>query len=278
MDVGKRVIDCFCFLNELELLELRLRELSDTVDYFVLCEANRTHTGMPKEFVFEQNADRYKDYLDKIIHVKVYDLPDPTPEGDCWNAEKFQRNAISRGLGKIASGGDVVLLSDVDEIPNTDIIREHYSNPTRIVFKQKLYYYYVNLQVRRNWGGTVMAPYGSFPDLQHLRRTAIRHSMGTYPPSNPIAGWHYSYLTGGDAEKIFYKSQCISDYFGTLEVGGIEGIQQKVKELRDPYGRDEIQAKRYMRTRIVDIEDYKPRCMDWFLEKYPHFFYKGKGI
>ena len=73
-----KIFDCFCFLNELELLELRLMELYDTVDYFVISEANKTHAGNPKEFIFEKNKKRYKKYLDKIIYVKVTDLPTAT--------------------------------------------------------------------------------------------------------------------------------------------------------------------------------------------------------
>ncbi len=47
-----KVYDCFTFYNEFELLELRLRALWDVVDYFVLVEADRTHTNKPKPFYF----------------------------------------------------------------------------------------------------------------------------------------------------------------------------------------------------------------------------------
>ena len=53
-----KVFDCFKFFNELELLELRLMELYDVVDYFVLVEANKTHTGKEKKYLFEENKDK----------------------------------------------------------------------------------------------------------------------------------------------------------------------------------------------------------------------------
>jgi len=70
-----KLYDCFTFFNELELLDLRLMTLNDVVDFFVLVEANRTHTGAPKEFIFEKNKDMFAEYLDKIIYVKIEDLP-----------------------------------------------------------------------------------------------------------------------------------------------------------------------------------------------------------
>jgi beta-1,4-mannosyl-glycoprotein beta-1,4-N-acetylglucosaminyltransferase len=49
------VFDAFMFGTELDLLELRLRELWGVVDHFVLVEANVTHTLRPKPFVYEQH-------------------------------------------------------------------------------------------------------------------------------------------------------------------------------------------------------------------------------
>ena len=36
------IYDCFMFYNELDLLEIRIEELWDVVDYFVLSEAVRS--------------------------------------------------------------------------------------------------------------------------------------------------------------------------------------------------------------------------------------------
>jgi beta-1,4-mannosyl-glycoprotein beta-1,4-N-acetylglucosaminyltransferase len=260
-----KIFDCFCFLNELELLELRLMELYETVDYFVIAEANKTHTGNTKDFIFEKNKDRYKQYLDKIIYVKVTDMPNPSPK-NMWAAENFQRNAISRGLEKVTSKGDKILISDVDEIPNTAAIKENLTSPNWIIFKQSLFYYYVNCRVSRNWGGTVMATHGTFPSLQSLRNSAIRHSFGTYPGG----GWHYSYLTGNSPDKIIYKTKNIVDYYSGYDIGTFEDIAKKIRNQKDLYGR----ANRFSKMKIIDIKDDKPKAMDKFLKKYPQFFYK----
>lgn len=123
-----RIFDCFPFFNELDLLELRLRELGDTVDRFVLVEANETQTGLPKPFVFEQNKARFARWADKIIHVKVTFPADlPRAEGKYarmggWEREHYQRNQIARGL-ETAAPDDLVIVSDLDEIVRAQALR-----------------------------------------------------------------------------------------------------------------------------------------------------------
>ena len=68
------IYDCFTFFNELDILEIRLNTLYDTVDYFVIAEANKTHTGKEKDYVFEKNQARFSNFLDKIIYIKVDDF------------------------------------------------------------------------------------------------------------------------------------------------------------------------------------------------------------
>lgn len=70
-----KIYDCFTFFNELDLLELRLAELYNYVDYFVIVEADKTHSGKPKEFILEKNFSRYARWRNKIIHLKVK-MPD----------------------------------------------------------------------------------------------------------------------------------------------------------------------------------------------------------
>ena len=70
-----KIFDCFTYFEEIELLELRLQTVYSVVDFIVLVEANRTFTGKEKEFVFEKNKHKFSDFLDKIIYIKVEDMP-----------------------------------------------------------------------------------------------------------------------------------------------------------------------------------------------------------
>lgn len=84
------LFDCFTFFNELDLLEIRLEELSSVVDWFVLVEATRTFSGRPKPLYFEENKERYSKFLHKIVHVKLGYMPEKP--SSAWELEAFQRN------------------------------------------------------------------------------------------------------------------------------------------------------------------------------------------
>lgn len=120
-----RVFDCFTFYNEFDLLELRLEELWDVVDYFVIAEANTTHQSNPKPFLLEENWDRFEKYASKIRHIKVDDMP---CHPNTWVNENFQRNALARGLYDLQPE-DIVITGDGDEIVRPDIIEAIKEDP-----------------------------------------------------------------------------------------------------------------------------------------------------
>ena len=113
-----KVYDCFTFFNELDLLEIRLNELYNSVDYFVIAEANMSHSGKPKDYVLEENWERFKPFQDKIRYLKIDDFP---VTHNSWVREKFQRDALSRGFTDMQSD-DLIIISDLDEIPRAEII------------------------------------------------------------------------------------------------------------------------------------------------------------
>lgn len=109
-----RIFDCFPFFMELDLLELRLRHLSDLVHRFVLVESAFDFAGNPKKLHFELHKDRFAEFTDRIEHVIVKDTP---PNASArWAIQRHQRDQIRKGLG-YAAPDDVIMISDVDEIP-----------------------------------------------------------------------------------------------------------------------------------------------------------------
>jgi beta-1,4-mannosyl-glycoprotein beta-1,4-N-acetylglucosaminyltransferase len=258
----KKIFDCFKFFNEIELLHLRLMELNPVVDYFVLVESNKTHTGNSKEFIFEKNKDIFKEYLDKIIHVKVEDLPTYN-SSNIWVPENYQRNCIMRGLVDHASFGDKIIISDLDEIPNTDLIVSNIDNKELVTFKQNLYYYYVNCKQNCLWDGPIMANYGTFQSPQQLRNIARNGYNSKFH-----GGWHYSFM--GGADRIRYKVENIAESSLIIDnVGDPSEIERKMNSQTDLWNRTDDYAKK----EIIDISNDKPKSMDKFLELYPSFFY-----
>jgi beta-1,4-mannosyl-glycoprotein beta-1,4-N-acetylglucosaminyltransferase len=262
--MNRKIFDCFKFFSEIEILHLRLMELYDTVDHFVIVESNKTHTGNPKDWVFEKNKELYKDFLDKIIYVKVEDLPTYNIN-NIWEPENFQRNCIMRGLDGVANIGDKIIVSDVDEIVNTDTLKQYIDTPHWITFQQNLYYYYVNCKQNCLWDGPIMADYGSFDSPQQLRNAARSGHHNRYH-----GGWHYSFM--GGAERIKYKVENIAESHLIIDnVGTVEEIESKMTSQRDLWNRQDDYAKKT----IVDISNDKPKSMDRFLKIYPNFFYDG---
>lgn len=115
----RKIVDSFIFFNELDLLEIRLEYLYDSVDYFVIVESNTTFTGNPKPYNFLKNKQRFKKFDKKIIYSKL-DLFNYKPENNsAWEREIFQRNHISQALSELnLDQDDLIFVSDVDEIPN----------------------------------------------------------------------------------------------------------------------------------------------------------------
>ena len=255
-----KIFDCVMFFNELELLELRLMTLNDVVDYFVLVEANRTHTGNTKDFLFEKNRNLYKKYLDKIIYVKVEDTPALDKSKDYWAIENFQRNCITRGLAN-AKDGDRVIISDLDEIPDPGKLTEVLDSNDPVAFNQYLFYYYVNCLSGRNWNGSIMTPFKNMKSPQNLR--IIKRKFNRIKKG----GWHYSYMGGLD--KIKLKLDNLFDAFTRIDqVGTDEDILRKINTQKDLW--DES----YSHSLInINEKGYSPPSINKFIKKYPNFYF-----
>lgn len=189
--------DCFTFSDELELLEVRLHELAHVVDRFVLVEATATFSGLPKRLLFDEARPRFEAFAGRIIHIVVDDLPDVA---DAWARERHQRDAVLRGLAGCRPD-DLVLLSDVDEIPRASAVLEAARTPTLKRFQQRFYYYWLNCQC----GEGCFSRLATYADLQRLSPGRLRTAEGEVLRD---AGWHFSYM--GGVERIQTKLQWFS--------------------------------------------------------------------
>ena len=237
------LIDCFTFFNELDILELRLRELYEVVDRFVLVEATHTHAGQPKPLVFEQNKARFAPWLPKIRHIIVHDLPAGAGLPGTRQREMTQRNAILRGLVD-ADDSDVVLISDIDEIPRAHMVPQALDPGMVVVYDQTLYYYNLNTScTNTRWRGTRAA---LVADVKALSPHVIRYGLGTPDQHYPIyalaqdAGWHFSYF--GDVQHIQAKMQSfLHQELVNAETTDADVIAERVANGLDAYGRDDQQ-------------------------------------
>ena len=149
MKEKQKLFDVFLFLNEFDLLELRLKTLNHIVDYFVITEVNETFSGVSKPFLFEKNRKRFKKFDQKIIYNPITKKELLELEKKTWSdyvcdlnksiyykhkgkpakylkkslrREISHRDAAILGFFKLAANDDLILLSDLDEFPNTKAI------------------------------------------------------------------------------------------------------------------------------------------------------------
>ena len=71
--MNNKIFDCTTFYNANMLFDLRYHSLKNHVDYFVVCEANKTHAGQYNEYNFDKSF--LSKYGEKIIYIQVDDLP-----------------------------------------------------------------------------------------------------------------------------------------------------------------------------------------------------------
>jgi beta-1,4-mannosyl-glycoprotein beta-1,4-N-acetylglucosaminyltransferase len=246
------IYDCFAFFNELDLLEIRLNELDKVVDKFVLVEATRTFQKAPKPLYFAENKERFAKFLPKIEHVVVDFYPSffrkfrvPTP----WDYDNHQKEQILLGL-KNAKPTDVIIISDLDEIPKASDVAKYAHTPGIKVFEQRLYYYYLNCQCnhfntngnhyiaqynRDNigyWRGTVMC---NFKDVKSVKLTRrYRDQLSDRHVIVPDSGWHFSYL--GGVEKIIDKLEAYTHHeHNTDHYKNRAFIEQSINEGKSIY-------------------------------------------
>ena len=202
------VIDCIPFFNELDILKLRLHILDPLVDRFVIEEATHTFSGLPKDLCFEKNREMFEEFLPKITYLVVDNSPE---EISTHERDKFQKNALAKALTD-ASDEDVLILSDVDEIPNPAVLQELVKrfDPDKIYhLAQRNFYCYLNME---EVSGNLLSITGEFPGVERRMWLGtkgfakknipergiidLREISPEDPRSVRVAdgGWHFGYM------------------------------------------------------------------------------------
>lgn len=264
------IYDCFQFFNELDMLNIRLHVMDSVVDKFVISEATETFSGLKKPLYYEENKEMFAEFKDKIIHVVV----DDTPQGGTHERDTFQKNAVTRGL-KDCTDNDIIIFSDLDEIPNPEKIREILQNfrPDKIYhFAQRLFYCYLNMEEvsgkllsyagefegveRKKWIGTKMCSY------KLLREQGLLLGELRFPERKEIGirvedgGWHFGYMGGHNERDIRKRVQekvvsAAHQEYNSRHVLG--NVTNQIKDGKDIFGRDA----RFIRCNIDDtFPDY----------------------
>jgi len=276
-----KIYDCFNFFNELDILEIRLNTLYDYVDYFVIVESSVTHSGVEKPFYFEENKERFSKFLDKIISNKVYDTPNDfvnlidsedkalteinqfiekqtnrfnrLTQPD-YGRDFFQKECVRRPLIN-CSDNDIIIISDADEIPNPEILKNLEINDKIYSLNQTTYYYYINVLKQRDWYGSKISYY---KNIKHLSFNEVRgdESLSTKIENS---GWHFSFQGGKEMVKTKILSYSARDMVNSHILSHLDS---NIDNNIDPFFRSNLT--------VVEIDDTYPKYILNNLEKYKH--------
>jgi beta-1,4-mannosyl-glycoprotein beta-1,4-N-acetylglucosaminyltransferase len=255
-----KIFDCFMYFDEETVLDLRLNALDRFVDYFVIVESIYTHKGDKRKLRF--NAKKFEKFKDKIIYlvydnepaeiknIKISDTEKEKSTKYILNAicrENGQRNFITEGL-KNVDDDDLILISDVDEIPNLKEINLKNFKERLFFFNQEMFYYKFNLKLpNHNWVGTRACKKRYLESPQWLRNIKVRNypfyrldtlfSKTRYSNIKFInnGGWHFTNIKSPEEIRFKLKSYLHHREFeiNPLSVKDIEDLIKNKKAIYD---------------------------------------------
>ena len=283
------------YFDEDLLLDLRLNSLNKFVKKFVITEATYTHNGSKKKLNFDIN--RFKKFKDKIEYIIVDQQPSnilELKENDTKEkrGEKlilngmardyFQRENLFKGLKDI-DGDDLILISDLDEIPNLNELNLNHIKNNIVIFEQKMFYYKLNLYYQDFiWQGTKAVKFKNFLSPQWLRnikgKKYPKWSLDTFFSKKKYSnllfvkngGWHFTCLR--TPEELEKKLLNFAHHYEFEESGlKLNDIKQLILEKRVMYDHT-IDQKGYKWSgksilKNIDI-DLLPEHVHAFKEKY----------
>lgn len=268
-----KVFDVFLFCYELDLLEIRLNLLDPYVDYFVFSESRQTHSGVEKELYYENNKHLFEKFNHKIIYTVIEEptQEDLTRVGNLYgitNYRTFQQDAYEKDsiksvLEKHCSDEDIIIWSDLDEVPNPEVLSElkSFYDPNVVYnFAQDNFQGYLNwieitgritsqtadfeYEGTPKWVGTKMCSYAllkKYTLTQMRRELPSETNVRIYP-----GGWHWS--TVGSPNKLSYEDRVIRKIKTTSHIeldneALISSIPKRIAEDKSPLGQDHASYK-----------------------------------
>ena len=292
-----KIFDCFMFYDEKVLLDIRLNILNEFVDYFVIVESRYFHNGLERNLNF--NINEYPKFKDKIIYIihenKPKELKKINPEDgeelktfklnfNAHTLENNQRNDIFKGV-KNADANDMILISDVDEIPNLENINLKQIKNQIILFEQEIFYYKLNRYLPNFiWYGTKACKKKNLISPQWLRNIKNnRYSLfrlDTFFSKKKYinklyvnkGGWHFSNLKNASDIELKLKSYLhYTDYqFEELGKNKIENLINSNKTIYDMFA--DKKSKKFGDDKRKDLVKYEvsklPSYIKNILNKY----------
>ena len=276
------IYDAFMFYRDFNQLDIRLNELKDVVDKFVLVECPKTFRGKDKPLWFNENKHLYKDYEDRIIHVIADKPPHVDVEGLAYHRktsdfsiEVYQRNSVMLGLLD-CKDEDMIMISDADEIPRAELVKNtSFTEVDFWVCMHRTYYYYLNTYFENTpWAGTMAMQWKSLKiSAPRVYKKYKRHGRRWKIGRGDTGGWHFSHLIGNkeNAIELLQEKMRISGHheLDSPDRNNAENLQKCVNELRGYHEYSGAGA-----TMKIDLISNLPKYVQDNQDKYKEYFYE----
>jgi hypothetical protein len=259
-----KIIDCFPYFNEKELLELRIKLLYDKVDKFIITDANKTHKGNIKQFTCKNTLVKLGLYPNKKIEVIEVDLPSYEEEPNAWIRERKQRNIASDYMTE----NSYCIVTDCDEIINPEFIDYYISiakNNKNNILRIPMAFLNgkANLRVYDKNNNPISWGAGFICNEEQLKKYTLSEIRESYSlqknnieykdifaiDNNMVldAGWHFSWM--GDEHRLQTK---VSSFLHWNEVELKKNYRFKENET-DLLGREDHILKKYPLNNLPDL-------------------------
>ena len=217
------LIDAFLFFNEKELTELRVKYLNSIVDKFVVVEANITHQGKKKNWNFpiilKNNLKKFSNKIqyhqlnidtEKIKNEESFIIEDLKGD-DAHRLDNFQRNYIKTACKKF-SDEDILIISDVDEIPSKDklefILSSDFKKIAPVALEQHLFHIDCNYLRLESWRGSIVTTMKLCNAFSPHRFRRFRNRISHLSDS----GWSFSSFGGPERIREKFEAFAHKEY------------------------------------------------------------------
>ncbi len=189
----RRVFDLFPFHGEQRALEIKLNEMGDWIDRFVIVEARHSRANQPKPLMFETIRDRFDRWAPKLRYLTIDAFPEhaTTPIA----RDLHLRDQAIFGLGEDFAPDDLVLLTDPDEVVDRRALEGFSGDFASLGLRA--YRYFLNYHRTSQTESRLGDP--SVWRAAHLRHQGVSHARLALAPWSAAdrivdAGWRFALL------------------------------------------------------------------------------------
>lgn len=224
------IIDTFLFNNEFDMLDIHLEISKKYVDKWIVLEADRTLSGLSKEFHLRNNLKKYKEHYGDRFEVLSINLEPNHPNRSY--CETGMRQGFRDRLA-LCDSDDIVIHGDLDEIINPEkfqkILELLNENDKPVSCALDMYMYKFDQKLFRGWKGNVVAKRYMFETPHDLykgdKNIVKRKNRSHCVSSDGAVGWHWSWMGSDEIIKNKVISCIETDYRDPNQI--LEAFKQK---------------------------------------------------